>query len=289
MRRLLIFGMICAFAASACGEVPGKGEKGKVLAIVDGEAFTEGMLYKEAEGLPPYVRPMLDTPSGKARFLESVITRDLLLREALRRGIDRRPEVATQLSMKRKSILLEALLKDVASKSQGLSDESLRRIYESSPEQFRTGPRVRVSHMLFRDKARAAEMLRRIDEGESFEALMKETGAFEGEVAADLGDIERGHFVKEFEAAAFGAAPGAVAGPVKTTYGYHLIKVYSKKPAGVRSFEEVKPQLLAEQQDMAQREAFETLVASLRKASTIRVLAGTEEGGRSAPPPAPGK
>ncbi len=289
MRRLLIFGMICAIGASACGEVPGKGEKGKVLAIVDGEAVTEAMLHKEAEGLPPYVRPMLDTPSGKARFLESVITRDLLLREALRRGIDRRPEVATQLSMKRKSILLEALLSDVASKSQGLSDESLRRIYDSSPEQYRTGPRVRVSHMLFRDKARAAEMLRRLDEGESFEALMKETGAFEGEIAADLGDIERGHFVKEFEAAAFGAAPGAVAGPVKTTYGYHLIKVYSKKPAGVRSFEEVKPQLLAEQQEMAQREAFETLVASLRKASTIRVLVGTEEGGRSAPPPAPGK
>ena len=148
--------------------------------------------------------------------------------------------MATQLSTKRKSILLEALLKDVASKSPELSDESLRRIYDSSPEQFRTGPRVRVSHMLFRDKARAEETLRRIEEGEPFEALMKETGAYEGEVAADLGDIERGHFVKEFEEAAFGAAPGEVAGPVKTAYGYHLIKVYSKKPAGIRSFEEVQ-------------------------------------------------
>jgi len=288
MRRLLIFGMICAIAASACGEAPGRGEKGKVLAIVDGEALTEEMLQREADGLPPYVRPMLDTPAGKARFLESVITRDLLLREALRRGIDRRPEVATQLSTKRKSILLEALLKDVSSKSPGLSDESLRRIYDSSPEQFRTGPRVKVSHMLFRDKARADEMLRRIEEGEPFEALMKETGAYEGEVAADLGDIERGHFAKEFEAAAFKTAPGEVAGPVKTVYGYHLIKVYSRKPAGIRSFEEVKPQLLAEQQEMAQREAFETLVGDLRKASTIRVLVEPEEGGKSAPP-APGK
>ncbi|MBE0604423.1 MAG: peptidyl-prolyl cis-trans isomerase [Deltaproteobacteria bacterium] len=288
MRRLLIFGMICAIAASACGEAPGRGEKGKVLAIVDGEAITEEMLQMEADGLPPYVRPMLDTPAGKARFLESVITRDLLLREALRRGIDRRPEVAIQLSTKRKSILLEGLLKDVSSRSPALSDESLRRIYDSSPEQFRTGPRVKVSHMLFRDKARAEEMIRRIEEGEPFEALMKETGAYEGEVAADLGDIERGHFAREFEEAAFKTAPGEVAGPVKTVYGYHLIKVYSKKPAGIRSFEDVKPQLLAEQQEMAQREAFETLVADLRKASTIRVLVEPGEGGKSAPP-APGK
>ena len=288
MRRLLIFGMICAIAASACGEAPGRGEKGKVLAIVDGEALTEEMLQREADGLPPYVRPMLDTPAGKARFLESVITRDLLLREALRRGIDRRPEVATQLSTKRKSILLEGLLKDVSSRSPALTDESLRRIYDSSPEQFRTGPRVKVSHMLFRDMARAEEMLRRIEEGEPFEALMKETGAYEGEVAADLGDIERGHFAREFEDAAFKTAPGEVAGPVKTVYGYHLIKVYSKKPAGIRSFEDVKPQLLAEQQETAQREAFETLVADLRKASTIRVLVEPEEVGKNVPP-APGK
>jgi len=288
MRRLLIFGMICAVAASACGEAPGRGEKGKVLAIVDGEAITEEMIQMEADGLPPYVRPMLDTPAGKARFLESVITRDLLLREALRRGIDRRPDVATQLSTKRKSILLEGLLKDVSSRSPGLSDESLRRIYDSSPEQFRTGPRVKVSHMLFREKARADEMIRRIEEGEPFEALMKETGAYEGEVAADLGDIERGHFAREFEEAAFKTTPGEVAGPVKTVYGYHLIKVYSKKPAGIRSFEDVKPQLLAEQQEMAQREAFETLVADLRKGSTIRVLVEPGEGGKSAPP-APGK
>lgn len=289
MRGLLIFGVICAIAASACGDVPGRGARGKILAIVDGEAITEEMLQKEAEALPPYVRPVLDTPAGRTRFLESVITRDLLLREALRRGIDRRHEVASQLEAKRKSILLEALLKDVASKSPQLSDTSLRKVYESSLEQFRTGPRVRVSHILFRDRTRAAEALRRIENGEPFEAMMKEVGSREGEVAADLGDIERGHFVREFEAAAFGAEPGKVVGPVRTAYGYHLIKVYSRQPAGTRSFEEVRPQLLAERQEAAQREAFETLVADLRRISTVRVLAETGEGGRNAPAAAGGK
>jgi len=129
-----------------------------------------------------------------------------------------------------------------------------------------------VSHMLFRGKARALAILGRAKAGEPFETLMKEVAAGNGEVAADLGEIERGNFVKEFEAAAFAASPGEVTGPVKTTYGYHVIKVYSKSPAGTISFEEVKPTLLAEQREQAQRDAFEGLITDLRKQATVRVL-----------------
>ncbi len=289
MRKALVSCMICAIALSACGGAPGKGTQGKTVALVDGEAVTEATLRKEAEGLPPYMRPILETPEGRAQFLESVITRDLLLREALRRGIDRRQEVADRLTMARKSILLEALLRDVASRAPGVSEEALRKVYDSTPDQYRMGERVKVSHMLFRDRGRAEEMLKRAKAGEPFDALMKEIGGGEGEVAADLGDIERGNFVKEFEAAAFAAAPGSVVGPVKTTYGYHVIKVYGKKPAGIQTFEEVRPQLLAEQRENAQREAFEALIAGLRKASTIRILARPAEGERGKAPVIPGE
>ena len=80
---------------------------------------------------------------------------------------------------------------------------------------------------------------------------------------------------------------------MKTTYGWHVIKVYERKPAGERPFEEVKPQLLAEQRERAQREAFEALIAELRKSSNVRILVKLDEGaGRPAPapggaPPAP--
>ncbi|HEX9191378.1 MAG TPA: peptidyl-prolyl cis-trans isomerase [Candidatus Deferrimicrobiaceae bacterium] len=282
---MILFG-ICAVFAAACGTPTGKGQ-GRVYAVVNGEPITEATLQKEVEGLPPYVRPILETPAGRAQFLESVITRDLLLREALRRGIGQRPEVADRVSMARKSILLEALLRDVADKAPGMGDEALRNTYNENAEQFQVGDRAKVSHMLFRDKARAEEMYRRAMAGEPFEALMKELGTRDGEVAADLGDIERGNFVKEFEAASFAAAPGSVVGPVRTTYGWHVIKVYERKPAGVRSFEEVKPQLLAEQRERAQRDAFEALIADLRKSSNVRVLVKVEEG-MAKPVPAPG-
>ncbi len=272
MRKMPVLVVMISFLASACGNSPGSAPRGRILALVDGEPITEATLLKEVENLPPYVRPILETAAGRTQFLESVITRDLLMREALRRGIDRRTEVADRIAMARKSIVLEALLRDVAEKAPGLTDASLRKIYDANPAQYRVGERVRVSHMLFREKARALEILGRAKAGEPFESLMKEVGSGNGEVAADLGEIERGNFVKEFEAAAFAATPGTVTGPVKTTYGYHVIKVYSKSPAGARSFEEVKPKLLAEQREQAQRDAFEGLIAGLRKQAEVRLL-----------------
>jgi len=286
MRKALVLCVICGIVAG-CGAPSGKGRQGRVYALVNGEPITEATLQKEVEALPPYVRPILETPGGRVQFLESVITRDLLLREALRRGVDRRPDVADRVSMARRSILLEALLRDVAEKAPGLSDEALRKQYAANLDQYRVGERAKVSHMLFRDKGRAEEMLRRAKAGTPFEALMKEVGTRDGEVAADLGDIERGSFVKEFETAAFSAEPGSVVGPVRTTYGWHVIKVYERKPAGLRPFEEVKPQLLADQRERAQRDAFEGLIGDLRKASSVRILVKTEEGAGK-PAPAPG-
>ena len=285
MRKMPVLFVIFAFVASACESAPGSGQQGKVLAVVDGQPLTEAALLKEAESLPPYVRTILETAQGRAQFLESVITRDLMMREALRRGIDRRPEVADRIAMARKSIVLEALLRDVAEKAPGLSDAALRKIYDANPSLHQVGERVRVSHMLFRDKGRALQILGRAKAGEPFESLMKEVAATNGEVAADLGEIERGNFVKEFEVAAFAATPGEVTGPIKTTYGYHVIKVYAKSPAGTISFEEMKPKLLAEQREQAQRDAFEGLIADLRKQATVRVLYKPE-----GPPgtPAPG-
>jgi len=290
MRTMPVLCVIFAVVASACGSVPGSGPQGKTLAVVDGEPLTEATLRKEVENLPPYMRPILETAAGRAQFLESVITRDLLMREALRRGIDRRPEVADRIAMARKSIILEALLRDVAEKAPGLSDAALRKIYDADPAMHQVGERVKVSHMLFREKARALEILGRAKAGEPFETLMKEIGTRggNGEVAADLGEIERGNFVKEFEAAAFAAAPGEVRGPVKTTYGYHVIKVYAKSPAGAVSFEEMKPKLLAEQREQAQRDAFEGLIADLRKQATVRVLYKPEGPPASPGAPAPG-
>ena len=264
---------------AACGGTE-KGKQDKVLAVVNGQPITEAMMNEEAKSLPPYVRPILDTPKGREQFLESLITRDLLLQEALRRGMDRREEVRERLNMARRSILLEALLRDVTEKAPGLSDEALKKYYDANREAFRVGERVKVSHVLFKERGQAGEMAEKAKNGMPFKEIMK-AASEEGGVGADLGFIERGKFDKAFEDAAFAARPGQVTGPVKTAYGYHLILTGEKRPAGLQPFEEVKGQIAADLREQAQREAFEALLAQMKKQAKIQMMVSAETEGPS--------
>ena len=273
---LLVF--VAPFLPACAGD--GKAKQEKVLATVDGRPITDAMLAEEAKSLPPYVRPILDTPAGRVQFLESLITRDLLMQEALRRGIDRREEVRERLNMARRSILLEALLREVTDKAPGLSDDALKKFYDGNPENFQVGERVKVSHVLFKEREKAGEMAVKLRNGVPFKEIMKSAPEEEG-VAADLGFIERGKFDKAFEDAAFSAQAGQMTGPVKTAYGYHLILAGERRPAGLVPFEEVKGQIASDLREQAQREAFETLLAQMKKQSEIRMLVPAEGEGPS--------
>ncbi len=287
MRKLTwILAAVLAPALVACGG-QGKGGANKVLAKVDGDVITAAAFEKEAEQQPPYVRPMLETPDGRKQFLERMITLDLLMREALRRGMDRREDVRDQLDQARKGIVLQALLREVAEKAPGLSDEALRKYYDANQAGFQVGDRVRVSHVLFKDRGRAEEAARRARKGEAFEEIVKDAAA-EGGSGADLGFIEKGTFVKEFEAAAFSASPGSIAGPVKTIYGFHVLSVGERKAAGLQPFEEVKAKIASDLRESAQREAIEGLIADLKKRARIEmfVKGGPEGPALGAPPQA---
>lgn len=274
--------VIAAPLLSACGA--GKAKQEKILAMVNGQPITETMLEEEAKSLPPYVQPMLETRAGREQFLESLITRDLLMQEAVRRGMDRREDIRERLSMARRSILLEALLRDVTENAPGLSEDALKKFYAANQESFRVSERVKVSHVLFKDRAKAEGWARKAENGMPFEEIMKEAPNDEG-VAADLGFIERGKFDKAFEEAAFAAPAGKVTGPVRTVYGYHLIRTGEKRPAGMQAFDEVRGQIEAELREQAQREAFESLLAQMKKQAKIQVLAAP---GGEGPPPVSG-
>jgi peptidyl-prolyl cis-trans isomerase C len=286
MRKLmwvLVFVTVTAPSFFACGSA-GKKEQDVVLAVVEGDRITESMFRKEAENLPPYIRPIVETPSGRKQFLDSLISRDLLIREALRRGIERRVDVRGRLEQARRSILLEALLREVAENAPAISDGELRKYYEENKAIFETGERVRVRHILFKEEGKAEEFAQRAKKGEPFDQLMRDAEKVGG-TTADLGLIERGSFDKDFENAAFGARENSIVGPVKTLYGYHVIQVLEKRPAGLQPFEEVKGKIAAELREGEQREAFENLVNGLKKQAKIRMTVPlTAEGPAPVPP-----
>ena len=94
----------------------------------------------------------------------------------------------------------------------------------------KTPRQVRAAHILVDNKAFADELKKKVDDGGSFEALAKKHSSCpSGQKGGDLGFFTKGQMVKPFEDAAFTLGEGKISEPVKTDFGWHLIKVYEQK------------------------------------------------------------
>lgn len=152
--------------------------------------------------------------------------------------------------------MIDYLLVDTARlrSSIAIDPADVERAYSERRSEFETPEQVSARHILVRvdeerssldARRRVAEIRRRLDAGESFEALAAEFSDDPGsrDQGGDLGAFGRGQMVPEFEEAAFAAVPGEVVGPVETSFGLHLIEVLAKNPPRTRTLAEVEPAL----------------------------------------------
>ena len=148
-----------------------------------------------------------------------------------------------------------------------VSEEEAKEYYKANENQFMAGETVHAKHILVDDEDKCQEILEKIiGEETTFEDAAKEFSTCPSkEKGGDLGAFGRGQMVKEFEDAAFAAEIGHIVGPVKTQFGYHLIKVEDKKEAGESNLEEVKDQIRAELSQKKQEEAYRAKVDELKK------------------------
>ena len=141
-----------------------------------------------------------------------------------------------------------------------VDDDELRALFEAERESFVTPEKREVSHILIsvpadadstaeeEARARLAALRSRVEVGESFEDLARDNSDDPGSATAggSLGFIERGVMVPPFEEAAFALAPGELSEPVRSSYGWHLIRVTSVQESRNATFEEVREQVLAQ-------------------------------------------
>jgi peptidyl-prolyl cis-trans isomerase D len=140
------------------------------------------------------------------------------------------------------------------------SDADLQRMYSQNLEAFRTPERVKARHILLKTqgkpaseeaaiKAKGESLLKQIKGGADFAKLAKENSEDTGSGAngGDLGDwITHGQMVPEFDKAIFALKVGETSDLVKTMYGYHIVQTLARQDAGVRTFAEAKPELVAQ-------------------------------------------
>jgi len=172
-----------------------------------------------------------------------------------------------------KSLLFQKLYPEVTKDVQPVTDEQALAYYNANPDQFKQPEQRHVYHILVADEATANQVEARLAAGEDFGTVAQQMSTDPGskDKGGDLGTVpsQNSGFVPEFETAIDALAAGQVSAPVKSSFGYHVIKVTEITPAGVQTFEQVKPDLEQGLLLENQRTAFEAWFDSVKGNYTV--------------------
>jgi len=271
--------LAAALAAAAAPQLRAQQAQDPVLARVDGvEIRQSDLALAEADigsSLPP--------ATGDARrdsLLSFMIDVTILAKAAEAQKLAEGAEFAQKLAYSRRKALMEVLL-DTTSKS-AATDEAMKKLYDDSVKKLTPEKEVRARHILVETEEKAKEIVQKLKAGGDFAALAKENskdpGAPDG---GDLGYFAKGQMVPEFAEAAFKMQKGQISDPVKTQFGWHVIKVEDARDRPVPTFDSVKDQIANFIVQRAQAE----LVMKLREGAKIEKL--TPAPAMPAPTPAP--
>ena len=247
-----------------------KSHSGNALARFDGTSITDKEFTHRLETLPKEVRGF--AVRRKKDFLNDMIAEHFLMKEAELRGIARDPEVRDLLDSARKKIIIARLIeKEVDDKITVASDEA-EKYYQAHKDEFMTSLTLRASHILVKTEEEAKLIKDALEKGADFEEMARKSSLDATAIrGGDLGFFQRGRFVPEFEDAVFEMKKGELKGPVKSQFGYHVIKLTDRLDPSLRQFREVKNFIEQRLASEKRSKAFKALVEKLKGNTKIDV------------------
>jgi peptidyl-prolyl cis-trans isomerase C len=236
------------------------------LANVGDEVITADNLKSTAEGLGPRGAMMVGNPVQRRQLVNQMIDNRLIAKEAAAKGLESSDDYKRMLAEARVNILANLYQRKVL--AEGLTDAKVEAFFKANQKQF-AQKKIHASHIQVKDEATAKQVLAEAQKpGADFAALAKKhsqaAGASKG---GDLGWFGRGRMLPEFEDAAFSCGVGLCPKPVKTQFGYHVIKVHEVKGGDEVAFASVKEQVKA----AYERKLKEDLVERLRNQAKVAV------------------
>ena len=207
-----------------------------------------------------------DNPQGRAAILEQLIANKLLLIDAQKNLYEHNSEFKAQLEKVKNDMLVSFAVNKALSDVKPATDEEIKKYYDDNADKFTKGETVNASHILVDSEDVANELLAKITAGEvSFEDAARENSTCPSkENGGNLGEFTKGQMVPEFDEAVFSMEVGELRGPVKTQFGYHVIKLTAKNEASEMAFEDVKAQLKNAMMQEKRQEAYESKINQLK-------------------------
>jgi parvulin-like peptidyl-prolyl isomerase len=247
---LLIGLMLCS--AAAAEDLVGK--------MGDVELYSSE-LKAILEAQPPDARRQLATdPAAMERLVRSELMRKAVLNEAKQKGWDKRQELQPLIERARDQVIVSSFVGNFAKPGDGYpSEEEIKQFYESNKAQLLAPTQFQLAQIFLpaaegADKAKAEEARKKIGElsaklgksGADFAKVAKENSGHKesAEKGGELGWISEEQMVPEIRRAVTGMNKGEVSPPVKSAFGWHLVKLLDRKPAATRPLADIRPNLI---------------------------------------------
>jgi peptidyl-prolyl cis-trans isomerase C len=268
-----------AFTAIPLSAQAPSSDPNKVVLSVNDEKLTAADYADLIKAMPPQIQQYANGP-GKRAIAEQIIQLKLLAADAEKKKLDQDPKVKAQLEFSRQNALAALMFQNIQDNVK-IDDDAIQKYYDAHKNDYDV---VKASHILIRVKGapmpavagkpeltdeealtKAKAIRARVAGGEDFAAVARaESDDSSGAKGGDLGEFKRGMMVPPFEAAAFAAKVGEITEPVKSPFGYHIIKVesHTTKPLG-----EAKADIITKLKPEMARQAVE----ALRKAAKVDI------------------
>ncbi len=241
-----------------------------VLARVNGETITKNQFIERVSVLPGALRRVV--MRRRKDFVEEIIEERFLLKEAERRGLGKEPDVERLLEAARQKILAAKLVEIEIDSKIKISEEDLKHYYDVHAEEFMTPLKLRASHILVKIEDEAIDLKALLDTGSDFAELARKHSIDKTATrGGDVGYFQKGQVIPEFEAQAMSMKVGELAGPLKSSFGYHLILLTDRQEPKARDYDTVKT--LVRQRSLAEKKskAMNKLVERLKQGAKIEI------------------
>jgi peptidyl-prolyl cis-trans isomerase C len=256
---------------------PANLDPNRVIATIGDEKMTAAQFDSIVEGLPQQYQAQVRGPA-KRQFMDQLIMIKVLANQAKVMHVDEQPATKQQIEFAKQNILANMAGKAMVENVK-VDNDALHKYYDEHKSDFQS---VSAHHVLIRFKgspvplkdgqkdlteeealAKAKDLINGLKTGADFAVIAKAESADVGSAAqgGDLGAaFKRGQMVKPFEDAAFSLPPGQISDPVKTQFGYHIIRVDKVE---TKSFEEARPEMEAKLKPELAKKQIDDLKASV--------------------------
>ena len=242
-----------------------------VLAKVNGAEIRQSDMALAEEELGPSLAQM-DPATKQENVLSFLIDMKIVAKAAEAKKIEDRDDFKSRLAFARNRLLMDNLLA-VEGKA-ATTDEAMKKVYEEAAKQITGEQEVHARHILVETEDDAKAVEDELKKGADFADLAKkkskDPGAADG---GDLGFFTKEQMVPEFSAVAFALEPGKISDPVKSQFGWHIIKVEEKRDRKAPDFEQVKSQI----ETYVTRRAQAEYVAKLRETAKVERMDKPDE------------